>query len=100
MGASNRWVYESLALRSRVLSPRACRRVQVPVLVCSAGRDTQVSLREQRLLAARLPQGRLLEFPDEKHELYNARNAGLAAFLGAVLDFFGLTAGYGKEETK
>lgn len=100
MGASNRWVYESLALRSRVLSPRACRRVQVPVLVCSAGRDTQVSLREQRLLAARLPQGRLLEFPDEKHELYNAGNAGLAAFLGAVLDFFGLTAGYGKEETK
>jgi len=51
-------------------------------------------------LAARLPQGRLLEFPDEKHELYNAGNAGLAAFLGAVLDFFGLTAGYGKEETK
>ena len=100
MGASNRWVYESLALRSRVLSPRACRRVQVPVLVCSAGRDTQVSLREQRLLAARLPQGRLLEFPDEKHELYNAGNAGLAAFLGAVLEFFGLTAGYGKEETK
>ena len=100
MGASNRWVYESLALRSRVLGPRACRRVQVPVLVCSAGRDTQVSLREQRLLAARLPQGRLLEFPDEKHELYNAGNAGLAAFLGAVLEFFGLTAGYGKEETK
>ena len=55
---------------------------------------------EQRLLAARLPQGRLLEFPDEKHELYNAGNAGLAAFLGAVLEFFGLTAGYGKEETK
>ena len=53
-----------------------------------------------RLLAARLPQGRLLEFPDEKHELYNAGNAGLAAFLGAVLDFFGLTAGYGKGETK
>lgn len=100
MGASNRWVYESLALRSRVLSPRACRRVQVPVLVCSAGRDTQVSLREQRLLAARLPQGRLLEFPEEKHELYNAGNAGLAAFLCAVLEFFGLTAGYGKEETK
>ena len=100
MGASNRWVYESLALRSRVLSPRACRRVQVPVLVCSAGRDTQVSLREQRLLAARLPQGRLLEFPEEKHELYNAGNAGLAALLGAVLEFFGLTAGYGKEETK
>ena len=51
-------------------------------------------------LCARLPQGRLLEFPDEKHELYNAGNAGLAAFLGAVLEFFGLTAGYGKEETK
>ena len=52
------------------------------------------------LLAARLPQGRLLEFPAEKHELYNAGNAGLAAFLGAVLEFFGLMAGYGKEETK
>ena len=100
MGASNRWVYESLALRSRVLSPRACRRVQVPVLVCSAGRDTQVSLRSSACWPRACRRGGCWNSPTKSYELYNAGNAGLAAFLGAVLEFFGLTAGYGKEETK
>ena len=88
MGASNRWVYESLALRSRSSARAPAAGCRSRSWCAAPGGTRRSACGSSACWPRALPQGRLLEFPDEKHELYNAGNAGLAAFLGAVLEFF------------
>lgn len=89
-GATNRWVYEALALRSRVLRRRQCKNVTLPVLVLSAGQDTQVRNREQRAFLRRIPQGMGQSFPDGKHELFSAENGLLERYLDCIFNFLDL----------
>lgn len=87
-GATNRWVYESLALRRRVLNRRNCRKICVPVLVFSAGLDTQVRGDVQRTFVSRVPSARLECYPNEKHELFSTKNEVLGEYLQKIFDFF------------
>lgn len=87
-GATNRWVYEALALRRRVLCRRNCRKIRVPVLVFSAGRDTQVRTDVQQTFVSRVPTARLECYPQEKHELFSTKNEVLKDYLQKIFAFF------------
>lgn len=68
--ASNRWAYQSLGIRKKLLSPGAPEAVRVPVLLCSAGEDRVVQNRDQKTFIDRIPDGKYLFVPGMKHELY------------------------------
>ena len=84
----NRWVYESLALRSRVSARAPAAGCRSPVLVCSAGRDTQVSLREQRLLAARACRRAAAGIPRRKARAVQRRKCRIGGIPGCGSGFF------------
>lgn len=86
-GVSNRWVYESVALQQRVLRRSNCRRIRVPVLVFSAGRDAQVRLAPQERFVKRVPSAVLVRYPEEKHELFSAKNEVLKDYLDRIFAF-------------
>jgi proline iminopeptidase len=58
---------ESGLLEYRFLRPE---RLTMPVLVVAGGRDHQANIEPQRAFAARLPNGRLLEYPQAGHFLF------------------------------
>ena len=60
----------------------------MPVLVFSAGLDTQVRGDVQRTFVSRVPSARLECYPNEKHELFSTKNEVLGEYLKKIFDFF------------
>ena len=86
-GATNRWIYESVALRRHVLRRKNCKKICVPVLLFSAGQDTQVRIEEHRIFAKRAPDVRYYFYPDQKHELFSKKNEFLQEYLDKIFTF-------------
>lgn len=86
-GATNRWVYEALAQRRRVLRRKDCRKICVPVLVFCAGRDSQVRQDVQRRFVDRVTDARLVVYPEEKHELFSTKNEVFREYLSQIFRF-------------
>jgi lysophospholipase len=92
-GVTYGWL--AAALRSIALTrrPGFLEAIAAPVLVCQAGLERIVSNRAQVEVAQRLPRGRLLVFPDARHELLRERDRIRRRFFQAFDDFAaGLTA--------
>ena len=86
-GATNRWVYESLALRRKILRRKNCRKICVPVLVFSAGQDSQVRTDVQQRFVRRVPGAQLVVYPEQKHELFSTKNEVLRDYLEKIFRF-------------
>lgn len=86
-GVTYGWLAASL--RSIALTRRRgyVERIATPVLVCQSGLERIVCNRTQSELAARLPAGRLVTFPDARHEILMERPAVRARFF-EVLEAF------------
>jgi lysophospholipase len=86
-GVTYGWL--AAALRSIALTrrPGFLEAIATPVLVCQAGLERIVSNRAQAEVARRLPQGRLLVFPDARHELLRERDPIRRRFFQAFDDF-------------
>jgi lysophospholipase len=69
-GATYGWLRAALAVIDHLAQPGVLARVAIPVLIGSAGRDILVSPRQHEATAARLPDARLVKFPEAKHELF------------------------------
>ncbi|MEQ8966614.1 MAG: alpha/beta hydrolase [Azospirillaceae bacterium] len=76
------WSWLDAAFRSSrlILDREQARRITLPVLIASAGREVLVSTRAQRRLASILPDARLIEYPDAFHEILMEREAIRSAF--------------------
>ena len=84
-----RWTLESLKVRKRILQKGRPEGIRTDVLVLSAGKDNMVLNEPQKLFADRLPSGRLLSFPEAKHELFISTDGIMETFVPAVLSFYG-----------
>lgn len=91
-GVTYSWL--GAALRSIALTrrPGYLEAIRTPVLVCQAGQELIVSNRAEAEVVRRLPQGRLVVFPDARHELLRERDsirrqlfATFAAFASDVI---------------
>ncbi len=87
-GATNRWVYTSVALRQKVLRRKNCRKICIPVLVIGSGKDTQVRESSQRKFVQRVKTASYFCFEGEKHELFSTKNEVLGTYLRMIFDFF------------
>lgn len=69
-GPTYAWLKGAFALSARVSDARLLSRIQIPVLIGSAGQDLLVDPTAHLRAASLLPEGRLVTFPNAKHELF------------------------------
>ncbi|MBX7200741.1 MAG: alpha/beta fold hydrolase, partial [Rhodospirillaceae bacterium] len=86
-GATYGWLRAALELTDTLSDPGLIAKVITPVLIGSAGRDVLVSPRQHERTAAALPEGKLVTFPDAKHELFMETDAVRDAWFVAIDDF-------------
>ena len=90
-GVSFGWVRAALCASDQLLRDAPLERVTTPVLLLSAPKDAIVRSEAHRMVAARLGNATLKEYPDAKHELLMERDdirdrvwADIDAFLASV----------------
>lgn len=70
-----------------MLDPANTERVQIPVLLMQAGRDTMVLNDKQDELVELLSHARKVEFPDAKHEIFRGTDAQVQRFMETIFHF-------------
>ena len=83
---SNAWVRGSLSLRSRL--PRLGRKIQTPILLLSAEKDTTVVNEAQYRFAKRCPGCRLEVMEGSKHSMMTGDHKTITDFMDRMLAFF------------
>ncbi len=87
-GGTYAWLSASLAATKEIEKNAA--RVQIPVLLVQAGKDTMVKPKGQEIFAQKSGNTRLLRFDESKHELFTARYEILLPYYQEVFDFYAL----------
>jgi lysophospholipase len=82
-GVTYGWLAASLRSIALTRRPGYLEAIRTPVLVCQSGLERIVCNRSQEELVRRLPQGRLLTFPEARHEILMERPAFRERFLAA-----------------
>ena len=85
--ATYNWLRESLRQTKVVLNPASAARVQVPVLLIQAGKDTMVKNEAQDELLKLLPNGKKVVFPAAKHEIFRCTDYEVKLYINTLLNF-------------
>jgi lysophospholipase len=88
-GVTFGWLGAALRSLAAVRRPGYLEAIETPILVCQAGIERIVSNRAQEEVVRRLPHGRLLRFPEAKHELLLERPEIRQQVMRAFFDFAG-----------
>ncbi|MBP5269557.1 MAG: alpha/beta hydrolase [Clostridia bacterium] len=83
-----RWTLESMLVPGKMLKAGEPEKIDVPMLVFTAGKDTVVSTDAIRAFAARVPSAEVVDFPESKHELCYSTDADVARLAGLTVGFF------------
>ena len=83
------WLDASFRLVKKISRPEFLRAIHIPVLLASAGVESFVDPAAHRRAAQLLPDCRLIEFPDSKHEPFLERDAIRNRWLDAIDRFVG-----------
>jgi lysophospholipase len=86
-GVTFGWLRASLRSIALTKRPGFVEAITTPVLVCQAGNERIVCNRSITALTRRLPHGRLLAFPEARHELLQEREPIRRRFLDAFSAF-------------
>lgn len=86
-GGTYRWAYEFYSSCAKVMSPEYLAAIHTPILIGSAGQDTFVDSAAHDEACAKLPNCRLLKYPDARHELLNEADAVRQPFIDQVESF-------------
>lgn len=81
------WLDPALALISRISKPRFLAAIETPILLGSAGNEHVVAPSAHRRAARHLPDCRLVELPDSKHEPFMERDPIREAWFGHIERF-------------
>lgn len=89
---ANQWVREAGRLSHNVLRANMCERIEAPILLFQAGKDTWVSNRAEDEFVRRVQRdgGRLqfVRIDDAIHEIYGMPNAVMAPYVQRIIRFF------------
>ncbi len=86
-GPTYGWLAEILKSCLILQKKSYLRKIELPVLIATAGKDFIVSSKATKKLASRLPQGELLELNDAQHEIFMERDEIRNAFLSKFDEF-------------
>ena len=82
------WLLQSMGVTKILLNKNNCARVQAPVLLFQAEKETLVLPKPQEQYIARIPHGELVVVAEAKHEIFMAENHILQPYLDRILSFF------------
>lgn len=85
-GGTYAWTRASIKATKQIA--RDAGKVQIPVLLCQAGRDTMVRAEGQEYFAKNSGNTRIVRFPDSKHELFTATYDIMLPYYEEVFDFY------------
>lgn len=83
-GATYGWLHSAFGLTRRFRAPQLLENTTTPVLVGSAGKERFVKPKSHIRAAARLPNCRLVHFPEAKHELFMEADNVRARWLAEI----------------
>jgi lysophospholipase len=81
------WLKAANASMAREMAPGYAEAIEMPVLVCGAGKDRIVLTRAERDFAKRLPRGTYIEFEDAEHEILMENDSIRTRFWAAFDEF-------------
>lgn len=84
-GGSNRWVYESLCVRKKLMDSAS--EINSEVLMFISGKDKVVKIKPQFKYAEKLPNCRTIFVPGAKHSLYTHRKEYLVEYYKEIFKF-------------
>ena len=86
-GASCAWVREAMRVVKKNLDPKRNAKIDCPVLLCQPEVDTSVVSEKENVFVSQLKNGRLVQFPNSKHEIYLSVDATLLMYLETIEKF-------------
>lgn len=87
-GASYKWLNESFKALKSIKKPENIQKVEIPVLLFQAGKDTFVKPDGQNIFAKYAKNCKLIRIEEAKHEIYIERDEIREPYLKQVLDFY------------
>ena len=88
--ATYTWLKESILQTKKVLNRKNTAKVQIPVLLLQAGKDTMVENDREDELVDRLPNARKVTFPEARHEIFRCTDPEVERFMDSILNFLEL----------
>ena len=88
-GPSWGWLEAAYRSMAEVTAPGYAEAITTPMLICGAGKDRIVDTNATRAFAARLPNGRYVEFEDSEHEILMENDSIRARFWAEFDGFVG-----------
>ena len=82
-----RWARNAVSVTKPLLDAEAAGKVETPVLLCQAGKDTVVLLPEQDRFLSLLKHGEKARFDSAKHEIYLSEDGVLRDYAETVIRF-------------
>ena len=86
-GPTYGWIDRAFDLVSRLRARRLLKAVSTPILLGCAGQERFVVPRAERRAARLLPDCRLVQFPDARHETFQEQDGVRQSWLDAIDDF-------------
>ena len=82
------WLREAIGVTRRLLRAENTAKIETPLLLIQAGRDSAVCLPEQAQFVEKVSGARIMKIDSAKHEIYLAHNELLGPYLQAIFAFF------------
>lgn len=87
-GASFKWLKEAFRLTDKVNKIENIKKIEIPVILFQAGKDTFVKPNRQNIFAKNMKNCKLIRKENSKHEIYFEREEIRKDYLNDVLEFF------------
>lgn len=86
-GASCAWVREAMKVTKKNLNPKRNANIKIPVLLCQPEEDTSVVSEKENVFISQIPNGRLVQFKNCKHEIYASVDDTVLTYLQTIEEF-------------
>ncbi|MCR5042378.1 MAG: alpha/beta hydrolase [Clostridia bacterium] len=85
--ASYRWVRQAVKVSELNLVPERCKKIDCPVLLFQPEEDTSVISEKENEFIALVPDGRLVQLPNCRHEIYASVDGTVLMYLNEIGEF-------------
>ena len=85
---SNKWVTEAVKVTKKNLDKKRCKNISIPVFLCQPEEDTSVYSDAENEFISLIPDGKLKQYKNCKHEIYAAVDDTVFEYLQDIEKFY------------
>ncbi len=86
--ASYKWVREAVLVAKKNLDPARCAKIETPILLCQPEVDGSVVSEKEDEFIKLVPDGRLVQFKNSRHEIYGSVDDTVLEYLKTIEEFY------------